>query len=176
MPALAEEAIGSMKHFLPRKRLDWILPDTSGGARVFAHPVRLRQVLLNLLSNAAKYAPAQSTVEVEITRVGDVVRVCVLDRGPGVHPAFEASLFRRFQQEKATADINVANGTGLGLSLIKSFIEHMAGEVSYRRRENRTEFRFDLPAMNAAALPAADDTQAARTAPETTFRKSTAVA
>ena len=146
MASLVGEAVSSMKHFLPNKRLHWSISNGVGQAHVCAHPVRLRQVLLNLMSNAAKYAPARSTVEVEITRRGDILRVCVLDEGPGVQPEFESSLFHRFQQEKVTAALNTANGTGLGLSLIKSFVEHMSGEVGYRRRDDRTEFRVDLPA------------------------------
>lgn len=147
MAHFADEVVGSMKHFLPNKALTWTISNCAAGAFVRAHPARLRQVLLNLLSNAAKFAPAHSIVEVEITRVDSALRLCVLDSGPGVHPEFEAVLFSRFKQEKATADLNPKNGTGLGLSLIKSFVEHMSGNVSYHRRDDRTEFRVDLPVL-----------------------------
>lgn len=143
--SVAEETIESMRHFLPHKELTLKVTNMAGNSEVHAQPVRLRQVLLNLLSNAAKFAPPRSIVDVEITRAEDVVRVCVLDSGPGVDPDFEAMLFSRFTQEKATAESNAKNGTGLGLSLIKSFVEHMSGSVSYRRRGDRTEFRIDLP-------------------------------
>jgi len=55
-------------------------------ARVWADPERIVQVLRNLLSNAAKYSPNGSPIEITVNRVGDRLRIAVSDHGPGVHP------------------------------------------------------------------------------------------
>lgn len=152
----AQDAVESMKHYLPQKNLSWTVSPPEIDATVLANPVRLRQIMLNLLSNAGKFAPAESVVEVEISMADNIIRLCVLDMGPGVTPDFEPTLFARFRQEKATAQLNPANGTGLGLSLTKSFVEHMSGNISYRRRNDRTEFRIEFPSVTDNQQPETD--------------------
>lgn len=147
MTRLAKDAVESMKHYLPHKKLSWAMSHSAEDAKVHVHPLRLRQVLLNLLSNAAKFSPADGIIEVDILQIDGMVRLCVRDAGPGVQPDFEASLFSRFHQEAATAQVNKASGTGLGLSLAKSFVEHMSGSVSYRRLNNKTEFCVEFPVL-----------------------------
>jgi signal transduction histidine kinase len=79
---------------------------------VYVDPDRILQALLNLLSNAAKFAPAGSTVEVAVTRDGDgFVRFSVTDHGAGISPDQMNRLFRRFQQLDASTTRRTA-GTG----------------------------------------------------------------
>jgi signal transduction histidine kinase len=70
---------------------------------VYVDPDRMLQALLNLLSNAAKFAPAGMAVEVAVTRDGDrFVRFSVTDHGDGIPPEKMNRLFRRFQQLDAS--------------------------------------------------------------------------
>ncbi|SHF88145.1 PAS domain S-box-containing protein [Loktanella atrilutea] len=148
MTRLAKDAVESMKHYLPHKDLSWAMSHSAEDTKIHVHPLRLQQVLLNLLSNAAKFSPAKGIIEVDILQIDGMVRLIVRDAGPGVQPDFEASLFSRFRQEEATARVNKAGGTGLGLSLAKSFVEHMSGSISYRRLNDKTEFCVEFPSLS----------------------------
>ncbi|SDO32993.1 PAS domain-containing protein [Aureimonas jatrophae] len=87
---------------------------------------RVTQILFNLLSNAANFAPAGSTVGVRAWREkGDVV-FAVTDEGPGIAPDAVAKLFERFESDPSGGR---QSGAGLGLSIVKSFVELHGGRV-----------------------------------------------
>lgn len=92
---------------------------------VRADPLRLEQVLTNLLSNAHKYGRPPVTVRVHAA--GDRVHVDVSDQGDGVPPEFRSELFREFTRARST----VATGTGLGLYVVRTLAEAQGGAVSY---------------------------------------------
>lgn len=87
---------------------------------------RVRQVLANLLSNAANYAPEGSTVRLSCREVGDGVEFCVHDEGPGMAQDMLDIAFRRFE---GRANGGRRRGAGLGLSIVKSFVELHGGNV-----------------------------------------------
>ncbi|MCU6432808.1 CHASE domain-containing protein [Undibacterium sp. Jales W-56] len=106
---------------------------------------RFTQVLSNLLSNAIKFSPKNGQVAVEITRLNDWVRIEVIDYGIGISTEFQKNIFQKFSQEDAKAARKYA-GTGLGLSLSKSMIEKMGGEIGFTSVEGRgSRFYLDLP-------------------------------
>ena len=124
---------------------------------VFADTDRLSQVMANLLSNAAKFSPRKSTVEISTWRRGNMIRVGVSDRGPGVPEEFRDRIFAKFSQAD-TSDSRQRGGTGLGLSIVKAFIEAMGGSVSFESApDNGTTFYFDLPLWHAEATDASDN-------------------
>ena len=89
---------------------------------------RLTQVLLNLLSNAAKFLPAEGgRVELRLRVVEAGLRVEVHDNGSGVAPAQRALIFEKFHQGGAAA--NRSQGTGLGLPISRQIIEHFGGRL-----------------------------------------------
>lgn len=90
-------------------------------------PVRLAQVLQNLLNNAAKYAPG-SEVWVNIRNVKNGVKIEVIDHGPGIPPQYVPFIFDRFFRNPEQAP-NV-HGNGLGLFICKQIIEAHQGDIS----------------------------------------------
>lgn len=103
-------------------------------ACVYVDPVRLRQVLINLVSNAVKYTPEKGCVEVfaqqvECTRKGiGTYRIVVKDNGIGMSEEFQKKLFEPFCREDNSMT-NVTQGTGLGLSIAKSILTIMGGSI-----------------------------------------------
>ncbi len=120
-----------------------------------ADPDRLMQVLLNLLSNAAKFVPEPGG-QVHVLLVGDAagVTVTVRDNGPGIQPAQQSLIFERFRQGGDSA--NRPQGTGLGLPISRQIIEHFGGRlwVESQPGEGAT-FAFHLPWRDDAPGPVA---------------------
>lgn len=93
-----------------------------------ADPGRVRQVLLNYLSNAVKYSHSGDEVVVEVAREGErCVRLTVRDNGPGIPPDEMGRLFVEFQRLSSGRDVP---GSGLGLAITKRLVEAMGGSVS----------------------------------------------
>lgn len=114
---------------------------------------RLLQVVTNLLSNAAKFSPNGSDVDISVEAAGDVARLKVRDRGPGIPEAFRDRIFGRFAQATA-ADTRERQGTGLGLAIVKEIVERHGGSVRFEAAEGSgTVFIVELPRL-AAPIPA----------------------
>ena len=119
------------------------LPDAVPVIR--ADPDRLTQVMLNLLGNAAKFAPqGTGRVTVSLHSEPGALVVRVSDNGPGIAPDQQAAVFERFRQVGAEADR--PGGTGLGLPISRRIVEHFGGElwVESAVGEGAT-FAFRLP-------------------------------
>lgn len=105
--------------------------------------VLIERVLWNLLENACKYSPASSPIEISVTRQGDFVDVAILDRGPGLPPGREESIFRLFQ--RGNAESNVA-GAGLGLAIARSITDaHLGNLLARNRPGGGCSFHLQLP-------------------------------
>jgi signal transduction histidine kinase len=112
---------------------------------VFADGDRLMQVLTNLLSNAAKFSPRNSTVDISVSRQRHALKISVTDHGPGISKAFRKRIFQRFSQGDASTT-RKKGGTGLGLSINKAIVEKMNGKIGYKTKLNvGTTFFFTLP-------------------------------
>lgn len=114
---LAPVANGRMLHVQP-----------TGPVDVAADPGRLRQVLLNLMVNALRFAPKGSAIDVTVERNGHHAEVTVRDRGEGVPPGAEDAIFDRFW----TSDQKQA-GTGLGLYVARALAERHGGSLTHER-------------------------------------------
>ncbi len=112
---------------------------------------RLMQIMANLLSNAAKFSPAQDTVTTNLTVQGDRVRIAVSDRGPGIPEAFRDKVFQKFTQADSS-DTRKKGGTGLGLAISKVLVEQMHGTIEYETSAQGTCFYFTLPIEDASGL------------------------
>lgn len=99
---------------------------------VEADPRMLHHVLINLLGNAAKFAPADTDIVIEGRRTPDGLTLGVLDQGPGLPPGREAHLFDRFTRVDGD---DRSGGTGLGLAIVQGFAQAMGLSVSAANRE-----------------------------------------
>lgn len=97
---------------------------------VLGDPDRIVQVAVNLLSNAIKFAPKGSTVEIETSMRDGLGRLSVTDRGPGISPEFQTTIFGRFEQE-SSQEAEDKGGSGLGLAISKLLIEAQNGEMGF---------------------------------------------
>jgi two-component system OmpR family sensor kinase len=125
-------------------RPDHPLTSSLSTALVDADPVRLRQVLDNLLANAAVHTPPGTSVHVEVTASdGDAV-VRVTDTGPGIAPSAQERIFDRFfRVDDSRTRGN--GGTGLGLSVVQSLVTAHGGMVAVDSQPGRTTFTVRLP-------------------------------
>jgi two-component system sensor histidine kinase KdpD len=118
--------------------------------------VLFEQVLFNLLDNAAKYAPAGTTVRVQSWRDGDTIGLQVLDEGDGILPGDLEQIFDKFYRARKVDQVRA--GTGLGLAISRGFIEAMHGTISVANRTDRTGavFTIRLPVPSFPPLLAAE--------------------
>jgi two-component system sensor histidine kinase KdpD len=104
--------------------------------------VLLEQVLFNLLDNAAKYAPAGTTIRLRASREGDYLSLQVLDEGPGIPPGDLERIFDKFYRVQKVDHVRA--GTGLGLAISRGFVEIMHGTVTAANRADRTGAAFTI--------------------------------
>jgi len=110
-----------------------------------ADPDRLTQVVLNLLSNAAKFVPAEhGRVDVDLTPLADRVRVTITDNGPGVPQSEQTLIFEKFHQGQGGG--YRPQGTGLGLPISRQIVEHFGGRIWVdAQTRSGASFVFELP-------------------------------
>lgn len=94
---------------------------------VAGDPIRLRQMIGNLVENAIKYTPAHGTVLLEAEGEGDQVILRVIDNGPGIPVTDQPYLFDKFFRGSNVDD--QSTGTGLGLSIVKSIVDNHSGRI-----------------------------------------------
>jgi CheY-like chemotaxis protein len=116
--------------------------------------VRLTQVVVNLLSNAAKYTAAKGRIEVEVARDHSVVRLEVSDNGVGMSESLIERVFDPFVQGERTLD-RAEGGLGIGLTLVKKLIELHGGSVlaSSAGPGRGARFTVTLPLAGDRAQP-----------------------
>ncbi len=129
------------------------------GLTVKGDPGRLEQCLSNLISNAIKFSPAGSRVEVSTRETGDAAEISVRDFGQGIDPRFLATIFERHRQADFSST-RVHGGLGLGLDIVKQLVELHGGRVWAKSAGlgQGSEFTISLPlSSEAQARPAIDD-------------------
>jgi two-component system sensor histidine kinase KdpD len=122
--------------------------------------VLLEQTLFNLLDNAAKYSPQQSTIVIEARRVNDRIVIKVMDEGGGIPPRELKRIFEKFYRSGHSGRQRA--GTGLGLAICRGFVEAMGGRIIAGNRTDRpgAVFMIGFPLPRGAPLqqiPVTDD-------------------
>ncbi len=136
----------------PRVRGEEVTLDVSGTQEpAYADPDAIRQVLRNLLDNAARYSDDDLNIAVGIRSDGEFQRVEVTDRGPGIPSVHVERVFERFYRVDP-ARSRARGGTGLGLAIVKHFVEAHGGEVGIDSAlGSGTTVWFTLPVAAAIA-------------------------
>ena len=126
--SMIEEAVQTIRPAADAKgiSLQAELPPEVG--QITGDPIRLRQVVWNLVSNAVKFTPQGGRVEVRLERIDPHICITVSDTGKGIKAEFLPDIFDRFRQ----ADASITRrhgGLGLGLSLVKYLVELHGGTI-----------------------------------------------
>ena len=154
---LVESASATVRPAMTQAGLALVVDVGPGGAQVAGDLGQLERVLLNLLSNAAKFSTEGGTVELSAQVEGREVVLTVTDAGIGIPEKEQEHLFARFfRGSNATA--RAIQGTGLGLTIVRSIVEHHGGRLVMRSREGRgttVEVRLPLlpPGKPAGGMP-----------------------
>jgi len=142
----------SLGHLAAATTKDMILDVDADDITVLADHGRLRRVVDNLISNAIKYSPAQSTINVRLDQNDDMVRITVRDQGPGI-PADEAHLLFTEFGKLSTQPTGEESSTGLGLWIVKMMVEAMGGEVGAgNASDGGAIFWVDLPVAHSVEI------------------------
>jgi two-component system CheB/CheR fusion protein len=133
-------------------RLESMLDPSIGP--VLGAPLRLQQVVSNLVINAIKFTPANGRVTVTLTAAGGQARLTVSDTGMGIDPGFLPHVFNRFTQED-TSSTRTYGGLGLGLAIVHHLVEVHGGAVraSSPGAGKGSTFEVTLPLMAPRAAP-----------------------
>ncbi|MBI2863746.1 MAG: hybrid sensor histidine kinase/response regulator [Chloroflexi bacterium] len=148
-----DELVGRLAGMWAEGRLESKIPMDL--PEVDADPDRLERIMLNLLTNALKYSPAEATVTVSAAREKGMVKVWVTDRGEGIAPEDQAHIFERFFR----ASGQKVGGIGLGLHITKMLVEAHGGRLwvespSGGRMGKGSTFYFTLPKVAAKGAKA----------------------
>lgn len=140
--------INQLKHLANDKALSLTLEGDAGLPMVMADSYRIRQIVINLISNAIKFTEKGSvTIECRLLPKGDTVRVSVHDSGIGISPSALGLIFEAFRQADGSTTRRFG-GTGLGLTIVKKLIELQGGEVTVESIVGQSStFSFTLPVV-----------------------------
>jgi PAS domain S-box-containing protein len=106
----------------------------------------LRNILLNLLSNAVKYSPDEKEILLTVEVKRDKLMIMIKDEGIGIPAEEQKEIFSRFHRAQNAIHIQ---GTGLGLHIVKRYVELLDGSISFQSKQNEgTAFRVEFPRGN----------------------------
>lgn len=147
---LLDQAATGMRDFAEEHAVNLKLCHSPELACVMGDSGRIVQVLTNLISNAIKASPAQGVVSLGLTKELD--GFWVRDRGKGIPEEFQPYLFDRFTRAAESYD-SVRSGSGLGMSIVKSIVDHHMGSLSFDSKPGKgTVFTVRLPQSEAGTV------------------------
>ena len=152
LPALIGDAVALLRERASRSGVSLVVADSDSAlGSITADERKIKQVLFNLIVNAIKFTPRGGSVTVGSRREATGVSVSVTDTGIGIAPGDQSRIFEEFQQAAGAAG-RATEGTGLGLSLAKRFVELHGGTIRVESEPGRgARFVFVLPQTTTAA-------------------------
>ena len=142
---VVEEAMMTLKVDAARKEIRMEAELDGRASSIVADRAKIKQILTNLLSNAVKFTPAGGRVHLTSTRAEADLLVSVEDTGIGIRPEDQERIFAAFTQVDGSYARNY-QGTGLGLTLVKRFVEMHGGSISVSSRAGEGSiFTFRIP-------------------------------
>lgn len=153
---LLRHAVTELENYASAHQVSFQLAVTAQDCTLTADPDRLMQVLANLLSNAAKFSPANSIILLHLEEPKpNQLRLTVADQGPGIPESFKTRIFQPFSQLDA-ADNRTRGGTGLGLTISKAIVDKHGGQIRYESAPGEgSRFIVELPRQQQDELPQA---------------------
>ena len=147
--AFLEDALRMHNRLAQSKGTTITLDETPGGM-VLADEKRIRQVVDNLISNAVKFSPPDSAIQVRAISSGPALLVEIEDQGPGISPSDREQLFVPFANRSALPTAHESS-SGLGLAICKSLVEAHGGQIDQRPSvDGGSVFWFSLPRHDLA--------------------------
>ena len=123
--AVAEDAVAALRVAAPERTVTYVAPEPTW---VLGDASRLRQVVDNLLTNAVRYTPAASPIEVRVWPAGPAAILDVIDHGPGIAPGERDRIFEPFHRSDPSR-ARATGGVGLGLAIVSAIAQAHEGEV-----------------------------------------------
>ena len=137
MNGIVEDAQGT------RKNGQQVLMEHKGYTDVTIDQKKLRYIMVNLISNSMKYSPEESVISVTSVVTGEDLTIAVADHGIGIPEEEQKYLYNKFFRARNTGNIQ---GTGLGLTIVKRYVELMGGDVSCISKQGEgTTFTIKIP-------------------------------
>jgi signal transduction histidine kinase len=142
---LLTEALEGLTQFAREKRHDIVVDVSNDLGLIQGAAFEVREAMGNLISNAIKYTPEGGQIQVHASRDDTRFQFHVKDSGVGIPPELQSELFKEFYRATRPSMKNI-EGTGLGLSLVKSSIKRHHGDVWFESAENKgSTFGFWIP-------------------------------
>ncbi|WP_303225553.1 cell wall metabolism sensor histidine kinase WalK [uncultured Acidaminococcus sp.] len=139
-----ERAADMLEPLLEEKKLRFVKELAPGLPARQLDPDRLNQILYNLITNAIRYTHSGTSILLKTEPAGDRVRLTIADEGPGIAPEDLPHVFEQFYRGDKSRN-RASGGSGIGLSLAKSFVEAQGGTITARnRKEGGAEFVVEL--------------------------------
>lgn len=139
-----ERAADMLEPLLEEKKLRFVKELAPGLPARQLDPDRLNQILYNLITNAIRYTHPGTSILLKTEPAGDRVRLTIADEGPGIAPEDLPHVFEQFYRGDKSRN-RASGGSGIGLSLAKSFVEAQGGTITARnRKEGGAEFVVEL--------------------------------
>jgi len=136
------EAVSPFLNVAKEKSIDFSWDTPHADLIIECDPVRITQILMNIIGNAIKFTPANGKVNMKIIESENAVQFLVSDTGPGISEEELPHIFDRYWQVKGTAYL----GTGLGLSIVKALVEAHNGKIWVRSKVNEgSTFCIEIP-------------------------------
>jgi CheY-like chemotaxis protein/anti-sigma regulatory factor (Ser/Thr protein kinase) len=148
---VAEEAVALLRVEAARKGLTLQTRLDHPDDRLDADRSKVKQILSNLLSNAVKFTPAAGRVTLAVRRAGEAALFVVEDTGIGIRPEDQERIFEAFTQVDGSL-ARQYQGTGLGLTLVRRFVELHGGRLSLESEPDRgSRFLVEIPGLLGSA-------------------------
>lgn len=142
---MVDDVVVELSPLTDKKKQKVVISISADLPRIKLDPRLIRHVYMNLLSNSTKYSPDGTTIEISVEQKGQEVVSHVKDQGYGIPKADQDKMFTKFFRAPNVVRME-ADGSGLGLYLVKIVIESSGGKIWFTSEENKgTDFAFSLP-------------------------------
>lgn len=143
-----EKSISDNINYAKQYNVNIKLGKTVTTTQVYTDPLRLAQIMSNLLSNAAKFSNEHSNIIIDTHISGNIAKISVVDSGEGMPEEYFDKIFKKFSQNDGSST-KEKGGTGLGLAITKQMIEAMNGTIDFTSKLGEgTTFNLYIPVLN----------------------------